>query len=82
MLEAAVALQLARGKGVEAAIIAVPLLFNPAHAYIEGRHARATLADLKSRPALTAIVRRDSRRRRIPAANLVTGDLQSWASVS
>jgi hypothetical protein len=53
MLEAAVALQLARGKGVEAAIIAVPLLFNPAHDYIEERHARATLADLKSRPALT-----------------------------
>jgi H+-transporting ATPase len=75
MLEAAIALQLALGKEVEAAIISALLIFNATLAYIQEGRAQATLAALKSRLALTAIVRRDSKWATIPAADLVTGDL-------
>jgi len=75
MLEAAIALQLALGKELEAAIITALLLFNATLAYVQEGRAQATLAALKSRLALTAIVRRDAKWATIPAAELVPGDL-------
>lgn len=59
MLEAAIVLELALGKYVEGAIIAGLLVFNAALGLFQESRARATLAALKSRLALNAIVRRD-----------------------
>ena len=59
MLEAAVVLELALGKYVEAAIIAALLVFNAALGLFQESRAQATLAALKSRLALIASVRRD-----------------------
>ena len=59
MLEGAVALDVALGKYVEAAIVAVLLAFNAALGFFQEGRAQATLAALKSRLALNAPVRRD-----------------------
>src|SRR3984885_12157654 len=75
MLEAAVVLQLALGKYVEAAIIAALLVFNAALGLLQESRAQATLAALKSRLALTASVRRDGAWKTVPAAELVPGDV-------
>ena len=61
MLEAAIVLELALGKYVEGAIIAGLLVFNAALGLFQESRARATLAALKSRLALNAIVRRDGK---------------------
>ncbi|MGD0768404.1 MAG: HAD-IC family P-type ATPase [Tepidisphaeraceae bacterium] len=75
MLEAAIVLQVVLGKYVEAAIIAVLLLFNAALGFFQEGRAQATLAALKSRLALTASVRRDGAWKNRPAADLVPGDI-------
>src|SRR5579862_8800981 len=75
MLEAAIALELALGKYVEAAIIAFLLVFNAALGLFQEGRAQATLAALKSRLALTASVKRDSAWKSIPATELAPGDL-------
>ena len=75
MLEAAVVLELALGKYVEAAIIAVLLVFNAALGLFQESRAQATLAALKSRLALNASVRRDGAWKTIPAGELVPGDV-------
>jgi H+-transporting ATPase len=75
MLEAAIALQLALGKYVEAAIIAGLLVFNAALGLFQESRAQATLAALKSRLALNASVRRDGAWKTVPAADLVPGDV-------
>jgi len=75
MLEAAIALELALGKYVEAAIIAVLLVFNAALGLFQESRAQATLAALKSRLALNASVRRDGAWKTVPAAELVPGDV-------
>jgi H+-transporting ATPase len=75
MLEAAVVLELALGKYVEAAIIAFLLAFNAALGLFQESRAQATLAALKSRLALNASVRRDSAWKTVPAAELVPGDV-------
>ncbi|OOG59007.1 HAD-IC family P-type ATPase [Polaromonas sp. C04] len=75
MLEAAIVLQLALGKYVEAAIIAGLLVFNAALGLFQESRAQATLAALKSRLALNASVRRDGAWKTIPAAELVPGDV-------
>jgi H+-transporting ATPase len=75
MLEAAVVLELALGKLVEAGIIALLLLFNAALGFFQEGRAQATLAALKKGLALTASVRRDGAWRQRPAAELVPGDL-------
>src|ERR1700723_1987267 len=75
MLEAAIVLEFASGKYVEAAIIAVLLAFNAALGFFQEGRAQATLAALKSRLALSASVRRDNAWTTIPAADLVVGDL-------
>jgi H+-transporting ATPase len=75
MLEAAVSLELALGKYVEAAIIALLLVFNAALGLFQESRAQATLAALKSRLALTASVKRDGTWKTAPATDLVPGDL-------
>jgi len=60
MLEAAIVLEVALGKYVEAAIIAALLAFNAALGFFQKGRAQATLAALKSRFALNASVRRDN----------------------
>ena len=75
MLEAAIILELALGKYLEAAIIAALLAFNAVLGFLQESHAQATLAALKSRLALNAAVRRDGAWKTIPAADLVAGDL-------
>jgi H+-transporting ATPase len=74
MLEAAIVLELALGKYVEAGIIAVLLLFNAVLGFFQEGRAQATLAALRSRLALTASVCRDGVWKNCPAAELVPGD--------
>jgi H+-transporting ATPase len=59
MLEAAIVVELALGKYVEAGIIALLLVFNAALGLFQESRAQPTLAALKSRLALTASVQRD-----------------------
>ncbi len=75
MLEAAIILQLALGKYIEAVVIAVLVLFNALLGFVQEARARATLEALKSRLALMASVRRDGAWNTVPAAELVPGDL-------
>jgi H+-transporting ATPase len=75
MLEAAIVLELVLGKYVEAAIIALLLVFNAALGLFQESRAQATLAALKSRLALTASVKRDGAWKTTPAAELVPGDV-------
>jgi H+-transporting ATPase len=75
MLEAAIVLELALGKYVEATIIAGLLVFNAALGLFQESRAQATLAALKSRLALTASVRRDVAWKTMPATELVPGDV-------
>jgi H+-transporting ATPase len=75
MLEAAVVLELALGKYVEAGIIAGLLVFNAALGLFQESRAQATLAALRSRLALNAPARRDGAWKTIPAAELVPGDV-------
>ena len=75
MLEAAIVLELALGKHVEAAIIAVLLAFNAALGFFQEGRAQATLAALKSRLALNASVRRNNVWATVPATELVPGDI-------
>jgi len=75
MLEAAVALELVRGKYVEAATIAGLIVFNAALGFFQESRAQATLAALKSRLALNASVRRDGAWQTVAAAELVPGDV-------
>ena len=75
MLEAAIVLELALGKYVEAGIIAALLAFNAALGFFQEGRAQATLAALKSRLALNAVVKRDNAWKTVPAIELVVGDL-------
>ena len=75
MLEAAIVLEVALGKYVEAAIIAGLLVFNAALGFFQESRAQATLAALKSRLALNASVRRGGVWTIVPAVGLVPGDI-------
>src|ERR1035438_1043064 len=75
LLEASIVLQIVLNKYVEAAVIAILLVFNAALAYFQEGRAQATLAALQSRLALNASARRDGIWKTIPAAELVIGDL-------
>ncbi len=75
MLEAAIVLQLTMGERVEAAVIAVLVLFNAALGYFQEGRAQSTLRALKSRLALSASVRRDGLWTILPAEQLVPGDV-------
>jgi H+-transporting ATPase len=74
MLEAAIVLELALDKYIEATIIAALLVFNAVLGLFQERRAQATLAALKSRLALNASVRRDGTWKTIPTSELVVGD--------
>ena len=80
MLEAAIVLEVALGKYVEAAIIAGLLVFNAALGLLQESRAQATLAALKSRLALNAFVRRDGAWKTIPAVDVVPGDIVKLSS--
>ncbi len=75
LLEAAIVLQIGSGKYVEAAIVGGLLLFNATLGFIQEGRAGAVLAALKKRLAPTALVRRDSKWIRLPAADVVPGDV-------
>ena len=75
MLEVVIVLELALGKYVEAAIIALLLVFNAALGLFQQSRAQATLAALKSRLAMTASVRRDGAWKTVPTAELAPGDI-------
>jgi H+-transporting ATPase len=75
MLEAAIVLELALGKYVEAGIIATLLAFNAGLGFFQEGRAQATLAALKSRLALNAVVKRDDAWKTVPAIELVVGDV-------
>jgi H+-transporting ATPase len=75
MLEAAIVLELVLGKYVEAAIIALLLVFNAGLGLFQESRAQATLAALKSRLALSASVKRDGVWKTVPATDLAPGDL-------
>jgi H+-transporting ATPase len=74
MLEAAIVLQLGLGQYAEAAVVAGLLLFNASLGFIQEGRAGTALAALKKRLAPTALVRRDGKWIRLPAAELVPGD--------
>ena len=63
------------GKYVEAAVIAGLLLFNATLGFIQEGRAGAALAALKKRLAPTALVRRDGEWIKLPASELVPGDV-------
>ena len=75
MLEAAIVLQLWLGQYIEASVISALLLFNATLGFIQEGRAGAALAALKKRLAPTALVRRDGEWVRLPAAELVPGDV-------
>jgi H+-transporting ATPase len=75
MLEAAILLQLGLGDYVQAAVVALLLLFNAGLGYFQEGRAQATLDALKSRLALVAPARRDGKWTAVPAAELVPGDV-------
>jgi H+-transporting ATPase len=75
MLEAAIALQLLLGVYVEAAVIAALLLFNAILGFVQEGRASAALAALRKRLAPTALVRRDGEWVRLPASDVVPGDV-------
>lgn len=75
LLEAAIILQLVLGEYIEASVIAVLLIFNAVLGLMHEGRARATLAALKSRLALSASAYRDNAWQIVPAAELVPGDI-------
>jgi H+-transporting ATPase len=75
MLELAVLIQLVLGEYIQAAVVAVLLVFNGVLGILQERGAQATLDALRTRLAVTAAVRRDGVWRTVPAPDLVPGDI-------
>ncbi|HEV2284599.1 MAG TPA: HAD-IC family P-type ATPase [Steroidobacteraceae bacterium] len=75
MLEAAILLQFMLREYVEAAVIALLLVFNAALGQLQEGRAQATLRALKARLALRAAVRRDGRWQILATSELVPGDV-------
>src|SRR5580700_10999539 len=75
MLEASIILELVLGKYIESSIIAALLVFNAVLGLLQESRAKATLAALKSRLALTASALRDSVWKTVAASELVPGDI-------
>lgn len=74
MLEATIALQLALGKYLEAAVVGGLLIFNTVLGFIQEGQAGAALEALKKRLAPTALVCRDGDWVRLPVSQIVPGD--------
>ncbi|HWD08629.1 MAG TPA: HAD-IC family P-type ATPase, partial [Actinomycetota bacterium] len=75
MLEVTIALTLALSKDLQAGIIAGLLVLNGVLAFLQSAKADRALAALRQRLAVTARARRDGIWQRIPARDLVPGDL-------
>jgi H+-transporting ATPase len=75
MLEAAIALDLWLQRWLEAAMIAVLLLFQAVLGTMQERRARVAMALLRSRVTVNARVQRDGRWQLLPARDLVVDDL-------
>ena len=75
MLEAVIALQLLLGREQEALVIAFLLAFNALAAWLQERRAQDALALLRRRLQVYARVLRDAQWSRVPAAELVPGDV-------
>ena len=75
MLELAIVMEVALGRYVEGSIVAVLLGANAGLGFFQEGRAQATLAAMKSRLALNAVVRRDNAWVTAPAASLVVGDV-------
>ncbi len=75
MLEATVVLELILGKGQEALIIGLLVIFNAALSFLQESRAQGAIALLRSRLAVRSRVLRDGAWGLIPAQNLAPGDL-------
>jgi H+-transporting ATPase len=75
MLEAAVVLELVTGKVTEAAIVACLLVFNGVVGVVQEGRAAGALALLRQRLQVEARVRPDGQWTRLPAEDLVPGDV-------
>lgn len=75
MLEATIVLTFALGKGAEAVIITGLLVLNGLLGFRQSARADRALQGLRSRLAVTARARRDGVWQRVPARDLVPGDL-------
>lgn len=79
MLEAAILLQFMLHEYVEAAVIAVLLVFNAGLGFVQEGRAQATVDALKSQLALLALVRRDGTWKTLDAGDLVPDDVVKLA---
>jgi H+-transporting ATPase len=79
LLEAAMVLEIARDRYLEAAAIAGLLLFNATLGFVQESRAGRALAALKKRLAPTALALRDGKWSRLPASDLVPGDIVTLA---
>lgn len=75
MLEVTIVLELALGKTVEAAVIAVLLVVNAVLSFLQEGRANRALALLRRRLDILARVRRDGHWQRVAARDLVPGDV-------
>ena len=75
MLEMVIVVELVLHNRVEAAVIAVLLIFNAALGFFRENRSKATLKALRSRLALVASVHRDNMWIQVPAADIVLDDL-------
>ncbi|MBX3027308.1 plasma-membrane proton-efflux P-type ATPase [bacterium] len=75
MLEATVALELALGRRLEAAIVAVLLVFNAVMSGIQERRARSAVALLRQRLVVQVRALRDGQWSLVPAETIVPGDV-------
>ncbi len=75
MLEATIALELGLGKTLEAAVVTVLLLFNALISWVQENRAQSALALLRKRLDVVARVLRDGTWERVPARELVPGDV-------
>lgn len=75
MLEAAVVLEIALHKNVEAGVIAALLIFNAVLSFFQEKQAQGALALLRRQLTIQVRVKRDGAWTRLPAERLVPGDL-------
>jgi len=75
LLEAAMIVQIGLGEYAEAMVVGALLLFNAILGFIQEGRANAALSVLKAKLAPSALVRRDGQWIRVPASELVPGDV-------
>ncbi|MBN2691713.1 MAG: plasma-membrane proton-efflux P-type ATPase [Burkholderiaceae bacterium] len=75
MLEAVIVLQLLLGRGLEAMVIAVLLVFNAVVAFVQEQRAKDALALLRKQLHVSARVLRDAQWRQIAAEQVAPGDV-------